>query len=304
MSGEILDWSRSALKLKLATGQIREIDVRHVLKVQTPKDPLIQQGLLRMEQGDDRQAAELFRQAFLQKSNSGQRDWRLVELLAFRVRCYVNLSDFDSALQCYGLLYQSSSDSAFMNCIPLVWTSCTTSPQLQKTAQNWLSSSPLSFLSLSGASILLAGPRRNEVVESLKRLSRDNDSDIAQLARFQLLRVQLTELPVDELNRLSLEYQKIPIEYQSGPAFQLGRLWNLSSDAQKSDRAALYYLKCAWNPHTDKPLAARALYSAGKILQDSGHQEEAVSVYHELLQKYPKSEWATIVMQENKKTNE
>lgn len=302
LTGEIESWSRSSLELQLSSGQIRKIDSSRLRKVRVSQDKLSSQALYRMEQKDYKQATPLFSQIIQDNINSNNRGVKLQEALGLQIRCYENLGNLELAAQRFALLSKTFPNSYYSKFAPLVWTSCSVSPTFLQAAQQWGGQQQDPFLSLTAASALLSTPQQSFATSILNQLAQSSDSLIAQLARFQLLRQRLTAPDPKELSQWESDFRQIPLEYQSGPAFQMARLYSISSLPDKVDKAALFYMNCALNPNVSDPLAARALYSAGKILADNNNKnnrkEESLKIFNELIARFPQNEWASFVRQE------
>ena len=298
LTGEIQNWSRSSLELKLPSGQIRKIDSARLRKIRVCQDKLSSQAIYRMEQMDYKQALPLFSQIIQDNINSGNRGVNLQEAFGLQIRCYENLGNQELAAQRFALLSKTFPDSYYLKYAPLVWTSCSVSPTFLQAAQQWGGQRQNPFLSLTAASALLSSPQQGSATAILNQLSQSSDSLIAQLARFQLLRQRLTAPTPNEFSQWETDFQQIPLEYQSGPAFQMARLYSISNLADKADKAAIFYMNCALNPNVSDPLAARALYSAGKILADNNKKEESLKIFNELIARFPQNEWTNFVKQE------
>ena len=288
-TGTIENYSRSELTLRTASRNIMSIKPDNIIDIIAERPTLYSEAELRMKNQEFEQALRLLESLLIQVPDG----WMKHEILSRQVECLNNLNRPEEAAVRYIQLVQLEPNTAFYDCVPLVWSSVELSSKTQQLAQSWIRQQKYPYIALLGASLLLNSDKKNEVQTALNVLTKSEDADVAALAQMQLHRLSLTPLPETTLNNWEKKVDALPKNLQGGPRFVLAQLWSRSSaDGIKADKAALNYLQCALNSKTPVELQARSFFSAGATLLSADRRDEAFRIFHRLLEKYPDSQWS------------
>lgn len=293
-TGTIENYSRYVLTLKTSSGNILSIKSDSIVEIKAERPALYYEAEQLMNNQDFDQALPLLEQTLTLVSE----DWMKYEILARQIECLNALNRVEDAAQRYvQQLVRLDPDSAFYDCVPLVWTSVELTSKTQQLAQNWIRQQNYPYVALLAASLLLTSDKKNEAQRALMVLSKSSDADVAALAQIQLNRLSLTSLPTAQIKNLEMKTDALPKALQYGPRFVLAQLWSRSSDVDiKTDKTVINYLQCASNPKTPVELQARSYYSAGSVLLRAERRDEAFRVFSRLVEKYPDSQWAQQAM--------
>ena len=289
-TGTIENYGRDELLLRTSSGQIKSIRTDNIVEIQAEYPAPYMEAKLRMSNQDFDQALTLLDKALVQAPDG----WMKHEILARQVECFNSLNRPDDAAARYVQLIQLDPNTAFYDCVPLVWTSVEASLRTQQLTQNWIRQQKYPYVALLGASLLLTSDKKTEVQTALTALTKSDDADVAALAQMQLNRLSLTPMPETTLKNLEKRADALPKSLQYGPRFVLGQLWNRSSAERnvKTDKAALNYLQCAANSKAPVELQARAFYSAGSVLLNENRRDEAFRIFRRLIEIFPDSQWS------------
>ena len=288
-TGTIENYSRYELTLRTTSGNILSIKTDNIIEVQAERPALYNEAEQRMNNREFYQALPLLEKSLPMVSE----EWMKQEILARQIECLYSLNRVEDAAQRYVQLVRLAPDSAFYDCVPLVWTSVELSSKMQQMAQNWIRQQNYPYVALLGASFLLTSDKKNEAQTALAVLTKSDDSDVAALAQLQLNRLSLTPLPMPTIKNLEMKTDALPKSLQFGPRFVLAQLWSRSSAGEiKTDKAAINYLQCATNSKAPVEFQARAYYSAGSVLLSANRRDEAFRVFNRLIDKCPDSQWS------------
>ena len=289
-TGTIENYSRNELLLRTSSGQIKSIETDSVIEIQADYPASYLEAKLRMSNQEFDQALTLLDKALVQAPDG----WMKHEILARQVECFSSLNRPDDAAVRYVQLVQLDPNSAFYDCVPLVWTSVDASARTQQLAQTWIRQQKYPYVALLGASLLLNSDKKTETQTALNALAKSADADVAALAQMQLNRLSLTPMSETSLKNLEKKVDALPKSLQYGPRFVLGQLWNRSfaEGAVKADKSALNYLQCATNSNAPVEMQARSFYSAGSVLLNAGARDEAFRIFRRLIEKFPDSQWS------------
>lgn len=288
-TGTIESYTRHELTLKTAAGSILSIKTDNILDIKAERPALYDEAEQRMNNREFDQALPLLEKSLTLVSE----DWMKQEILARQIECLYSLNRAEDAAQRYVQLIRLAPDTAFYDCVPLVWTSVELSSKMQQLAQNWIRQQTYPYVTLLGASLLLTTDKKNEAQTALTVLTKSEDSVAAALAQLQLNRLSLTPLPTASIKNLEMKTDALPKALQFGPRFVLAQLWSRSSAEEiKADKAAINYLQCATNSKAPDELQARAYYSAGSVLLSANRRDEAFRVFNRLIEKCPDSQWS------------
>lgn len=288
-TGTIENYSRYELTLRTTSGSILSIKTDNILRVDAEFPALFDEAEQRMKNREFDQALPQLEKSLPMVSE----DWKKHKILARLIECLCSLNRVEDAALRYVQLVNIEPDSAFYDCVPLVWTSVELSSKTQQLAQNWIRQQKYPYVALLGASLLLTSDKKNEAQTALTILTKSADADVAALAQIQLSRLSLTPLPTAAIKNLEKKADALPKALQFGPRFVLAQLWSRSSAEEiKTDKAAINYLQSVSNSQTPVELQARALYSAGSVLLSANRRDEAFRVFNRLIERFPDSQWA------------
>ena len=296
-TGTIENYSRDELILRTSSGNILSIKTDKILKVDADYPESYLEAKLMMDNQEFDRALTLLDKVLVQVPDG----WMKQEILSRQVECLNNLNRQEEAAVRYIQLIQLEPNTAFYDCVPLVWTSVELSSRTQQLAQNWIRQQKFPYVTLLGASLLLNSDKKSEAQTALNALVKSGGADVVTLAQMQLNRLSLTPLTNAALINFEKNADALPKTLQYGPRFVLAQLWSRSSAEEiKADKTTLNYLQCAANTKTPVELQARSFYSAGTVLLTGGRRDEAFRIFNRLIEKYPDSQWT----QQAKRTTE
>ena len=142
---------------------------------------------------------------------------------------------------------------------------------------------------LIGASWLLFGPQQQAAIQVLDELSRDIDANIKYLAIAQLWRTRNLKVNARQIEVWEKLLGSMPKPIRAGPWLVLAEA---QSRADQVDEAAINLLRIPILYPKQIGLSAAALYRAGHLLHNTSRKNEAQTIWNELRQKYPDSNWA------------
>jgi pentatricopeptide repeat protein len=288
-SGIILSYNRDGIVLERAPGREITIKADEISSVAYKKtdEQLLAEKLHR--QGEYLAAVTAFNSAM----QIEQRTWVRQELMATLINCLVNTERWDEAARIFGTMIKSDPNSRFFNSIPLAWSERQLPGQAIAQAQTWIDTSE-PIAQLMAASWLIGTPQRQQAVDVLNKLSRDNDPRIAHMASAQVWRTQFLTADGGDIERWQAQIQRMPLDLRAGPEFILARA--LSQNKKYTDAAAmLMKVNIVYQP--DNRLRAAALYRAAQALQLANSIEQAQLIFNELITDYPDSEEAQFARQ-------
>ena len=224
-TGAIENYSRDELLLRTSSGNILSIKTDNIVKIAADYPASYSEAELRIENQEYDQALTLLDKALVQAPDG----WMKHAILARQIECLINLNRLDAAALRYVQLVQLDPNSAFYDCVPLVWSPVELSAQTEQMAQTWIRQQKYPYITLLGASLILNSDKKNEVQTTLNALTKSDNADVAILAQMQLNRLSLTPLPMTMLNNLEKRVDALPKNLQYGPRFVLANLWSRSS---------------------------------------------------------------------------
>ena len=258
-----------------------------VISVQTWHTAPHDQGLAELAEGK----TALAEQTLLKALRDDPRDWVQREILAALIQCAIRRGDWGTAGTRFQKITSHDPLSRHWNIAPLVWAPQTLGDGDKTLARSWMqqSDSPSKLLA---ASWLLLDPIYGEAAEKkLNESARDSNSIVASLSRSQIWRLRMgPELHEIEIAKWRQEIRRLPKPLRAGPQYLLGR-----GLLQRQEHAAaageLMWLPTVYRENEE--LTARAMSDAGQALSKLGKSREALTVYDELISKYPWSSWAS-----------
>ncbi len=279
ITGEVLDYTGSQLRVRLADGREQTFPGDRVARIETPTTAEQQEADRRFAAGRYAEALPLYQQARQKES----RVWMRRQITAQIVRCCWLLGRTELAGEEFLLLVQSDPETPYFDCIPLAWMPGEPSGALEQAAVGWLRRSQMPAAVLLGASHLLSGPARAEAVARLQQLVLGSDRRVAQLAMAQLWRVQFVTADQGKLLGWEEVVRRMPRGLRAGPYFVLGAAW---AQKQQWERAALAWMRVPILHADHRRLAAQALLRAAGALEQLDRPDQAARLYRELVQQY------------------
>lgn len=256
-----------------------------ILSVQTWHTAAHDQGLSELAQGK----TLLAEQTLLKALRDDRRDWVQREIIAALTSCALRRGDWGTAGTRFLQITAHDGRSPHWSVAPLIWAPQALGDADKTLARNWMQQAD-SPSRLVAASWLLLDPVYGDAAKKkLDDVARDSNSIAASFARAQLWRVRLgPELSGIELEKWRQEIRRLPRPLRAGPQYLLGR-----GLLQRQDHTAAVG-ELMWLPmvyRENEELTARALSDAGNALAKLGKTREALTVYDELISKYPWSPW-------------
>jgi tetratricopeptide (TPR) repeat protein len=283
VSGEIVDHTGRAIRIRDEKGVERSYDADRVARIETTWTREQQSGDAAQAAGDYAQAIEQYRRAAEQEP----RAWARRKIMAELVWCHRASGQPQKAGDLFLLLLASDPTTQYFDAIPLAWAPSEAVAEQQ--AQDWLDRDEPAA-KLLGASHLLATPRRGAALDALEKLARDSDPRIAALALAQRWRAEAFRASQAQIDAWQLAVGRMPEPLRGGPYFVLGQAL---AGRKQHDAAALALLRVPILHPRDRRLAAAALVLAAGALAEGGHADEARRLYREVLDKHQPSRWRT-----------
>ena len=258
-----------------------------IISVQTWHTAAHDQGLAELAQGK----TPLAEQTLLKALRDDPRDWVQREIQAALLQCALRRGDWGTAGTRFLKITNQDPRTRHWNVAPLIWAPQSLGDGDKTLARGWLQL-PEPPARLLAASWLLLDPAYGEVAEKkLNEAARDSNSIVATLARSQLWRLRMgPDLNEIEIAKWRQEIRRMPQLLRAGPQYLLGR-----GLLQRQEHAAaageLMWLPTVYRDNEE--LTARAMSDAGQALSKLAKTREALTVYDELIARYPWSPWAS-----------
>ena len=284
LKGRILDYSGRGLRLELPSGREKLIPIGEILQIETNRTPQQRAARLAVKAGQIEKALRNYHR--LRDTGIEERPWVQREILAELIECQRSLGLYDQATSNFIRLLEQDPNTPYLDTIPLVWTGgAQLTPKAIEHAKAWLASGvPLERL--LGASLLLTGPKRGGAEQALRQLMENSTDPVAALAALQWLRTRVPSASQEDLQLCRTAIDRLPTTLRSGPYYILGTL-HAARDEHRQAAIATMHVPILY---ADQPrLAAESLLTAAKSMVKSGLRSEAVRIYQELIDGYPKS---------------
>lgn len=282
VSGDIDDYTDEFLTLRTGGSGLKTYPSSVIASVDTYRLPTHLSGMERYRRGEIPSAIADLEQA-LQRE---QRGWMRRELLAWLVKCHQRQGDREAAAARFVAIVSDDPHTRFWNLAPLTWTAGSISDRLQAAARQWVVAQS-EAVRLVGASILLGAPQsRLTGIAELNKLARSQDRYVGPLATVQIWNATLgTNITSnDELDRWERDIERMPASARNGPWYAIGQA---RLHRNEPDEAAAAFLRVLIAHDEDELLAARAGLEAGLALQRINREDEAQSVWREVLERFP-----------------
>lgn len=231
-------------------------------------------------------------QEFATALDEEDRLWVRREILAGQVRCALWRGDYPTAVTRFMLIVESDPETFHYSLAPLNWTNDLPPENVKYEARNWTDPKASLASKLIGASWLVTvDENANEAEQILKRLARESDQRIQRLAQMQMWRVKLRQskqIDPHEITRWQQFAERLPVELRGGSYFVIGQAAKRGQDFERAARAFL------WLPlvyDSDRWLAAHACFEAADALGALGDQDQARSLYSEVVFRFGDTPW-------------
>jgi hypothetical protein len=279
---QILDYTGRKLTARQATGtKSFEIKSSDVITIRTAQTTAQKDGIKAFNEGLTRDAEFQFTEAI----NSEPRIWMRREILTMLVRCALKRNDYLTAGTRFQLLFESDSETAHMNLIPLLWNDDIVAGETRTVAIAWLQDEK-PIARLLAASWLFFDPGHSETcLAVLNELARTPGDRIRLLASWQRRRFQVRSGNVTDfdLKRWDSTISDLEPGLRPGPTFLLGRGHVVRQDFEI---AAATFLKVPLVHDSEHPLSSDCLLEAGRSLTRIGLRNDAAKLYAEILDRY------------------
>ncbi len=283
LTGQIQEYLGGKLQFETIGGRVDVFTSEQLVDIQTPRNARHVQADGLFAQRRFQQAAELYRLARGDES----RAWVRRQITAQIVWCFRALDRPDRAGAEFLLIVREDPQTAYFDCIPLVWTSQQPSPTLEQAAQAWIRRNEPAAV-LLGASHLLSTGSRADALRRLRQLELAAGADrrVALLAMAQSWRAETVTASPQRIESWASAIEQIPESLAAGPYFVLGNARLRQPDRAQWERAALALMRVAILHTSDRALAAESLLRAGEALKKLGQDNEAARVLRELAESY------------------
>jgi hypothetical protein len=289
-TGRIEDYTGTRLVLREGEGRRLRVftaDEYRILGIETSYHPAHAAGSKLLGERRFAQADEQLRVAL----DAEQRRWVRREILALIVRADLASGRRSAAGAAFLKLVESDPTTPWFRLIPLWWTAGSPPDETRLSAREWLRDAA-ECARLMGASLLLDDPTfAVEAENALRLLARSDDTRYQALATAQLWRLELLRAPPGDaqVKQWAERAERMPADLRGGPLHVVGRARVTRHDHELAAAAFL------WEPlqHADDPeLCGRGLLEAGRSLAATAQETAALSVWAEIRQRFPDSEWA------------
>lgn len=288
LQGEILEYTGDVLSIRMKPGERpREFSAADVVEIQSPQIKEHDQGVQYFKAGNWDPAETELRTALKVEG----RAWVRRQILTYLIRVAFVKGDLQNASLRFSVLVKSDPSTPSFALIPLIWGRTSPNSSTKAQAEIWLlDETQLPAIRLVGASLLLEDSKFAETAALVLRdLAVNRDQRVAGLAASQLWRMKLStprEINLIELKNWEQRLQKIPENLRGGPHFLMGRAY---ASRREYELAAVHYLWLPIVQPDDFHLAAEATFQAADALSKIGQLNQAVRLYEEILEKYPKT---------------
>lgn len=277
LRGQIVDYTGEAITIAGLTGSPRRYPAKRVLEVETQWQDAHKAGRDALAKHDFEAAARQLAEA----NGAEKRVWVRRLILEELMRADMALGRPEQAGELLLALVQSDPSTPALDDAPLAWFPDDRVSRAK--AEAWLAKRDQTVAVLLGASYLLSTNSATEARQALYDLLRQSDPRITALAQAQLWRSELLRANADDAAKWAARIEQLPEPLRAGPYFVLGQAYERLG---LPDDAALAYLHVPVLFPERRELAARALVSAGRLMNRSGSTDEAVQMWKEVLTAY------------------
>jgi tetratricopeptide (TPR) repeat protein len=279
LKGEVLEYTGKELLIRRSPGREERYDATRVIEIESSWSDAHQKAEELLAERRASEALPFLRQALEQEA----RPWVRRRLLANYVTAYRQTGDLEAAVAAFAALLESDPGTPHFSVIPLCWPAPLPSASLESQAANWLHH-PSPAIQLVGASWSLTSARRGEAIRCFQRLAEEGDPRIAFLARCQLWRTELVTVTAQDIPGWQALIERMPRDLRAGPYLLLAQAMARTGE-QVGAAIEFLRLPILYPGHTE--LAVEGLWGAGQQLEAVGQNEEAITLYRELIANFP-----------------
>ena len=280
-SGEILDYNARQLVLRQSNGREIALEASQVLEVKIKKVPAHVKADQAFSEQRLREALSLYREA----AKKEDRAWVRREIKAMQVWCYRHLGIFDGAAKVFLAILREEPQTRHFDAIPLAWASVRLTSTAKQVGEAWLTGADNSTATLIAASWLMTTPGSG-AQNALRRLASDQDARVAFLAQTQQWRTKVVSATAEDVSQWQEVVRRMPPALRAGPYYLVGRTLARIDD---HEHAAIALLRIPILYPRQRALAVQALMSVARSLESVKREEQAISIYRELLIDYPEA---------------
>ncbi|OHB80424.1 MAG: hypothetical protein A2V98_21030 [Planctomycetes bacterium RBG_16_64_12] len=280
--GRVQDYTGRALEIELPGGLKRSFPADQVVRIETQYTPRQVEAEKRFAEGEYASALALYREA----RNTDPRRWVRRQITAQMVWCHQALEQPELAGEEFLLLLLDDPTTPYFACIPLAWVPSQPSLALERAAGEWMRRGEMPAAVLLGASHLMSTGARPKALDALSRLTTDTDPPVRFLALAQTWRAAVVTAGPEQVDSWGETIERMPEPLRAGPYYVLGLA---RAQKQQWGEAALAWLRTAILFPEHRALAARSLLDAGQSLERLGRSQQAIPLYRELVETYPKT---------------
>jgi len=295
-AGTILDFNRRELIIKGVSGRETAIAADRVRRLEFARSAAHQAADQAFESGEMDKA----KSQYAEGAKGETRPWAWREMAAQVVRCWTARGDQDQSIEKAGALFLelAREDLAppVFAAMPLAWTDRPVSPALSEQAKKWRASDSIEG-QLIGASWLLTTDREASVAV-LGSLASNRDSRIADLAKGQLWRTEISTADRKTIERWQKGIDLLSPALRGGPWFVVGLAW---ARQQEPGRAALAFMRVPIQFPAERLLGSEALLAAADQLVLRQEKIEAKGLWQEIVTYYPGSPAARLAAEKLKR---
>ena len=286
-TGEVLDFTGEAIRIRSQSGVERDYPIQRILRLDSNWSEHHLKAEAAWARGDYRQTIVHCRRANREES----RVWVRRKILARLITCLAALHDFETAADSFLLLATSDAKTPYLHTIPLAWQP----GELvrREKAVEWMARKQEPFAVLLGASHLMSTDQRPSVVQILKQLRTGQlrtgqDPRVVALAEAQIWRSQLVHANEKVLENWARRIANMPERARAGPYLVLGQglmrqgLW---------EQAAMAFLHVGILDRELPHLAAPSSLMAAHALMQLDQEKDAKRLLREVVQRYGETKW-------------
>lgn len=289
-SGTLLDWTDGQIAFQVPGegGGTLRLPAERIVDLEFDGSAAWTEGRSAFREGRWTEAYEQLDAAY----RSEERPWAKLEIRALLIRCATAFGRHPIACNGFRELIAADPSTRHVAAIPLPWIRGAADPSWESAARTWLTGTS-EWDRLLGAAWLLNGVAKPQARAALVDLTDSRDERIRYLARFQLLRDDVTKADAETLDAWNGEIELGPIELRSGPRWLVaeGR-----SRLAPGDDAALAYLRFALDRNPVEAWEAEGLLGAARQLT-TDHPDEARRLVDELERRFPQSDATRLARQ-------
>ena len=282
--GTIQSWQGSKIRMLIGSRE-REFDTADVFDVQTNWPDGFLEGKRLLEQRKFGKAFQAFKNADTVENRGPSRKWVRHEIAGQIIQCLQATGNHAKAADEFIGVVESDPQTRLFSLIPLQWNAASEGRPSPAEISQWLTAKN-SAVRLLGASWQKSSAKRS-ALDVLQSLLQDDNPLVVHLATAQLW--DPLSAQAADIKRWTRQLNVMPASLRAGPYLVLA---DAQSRNKMYDPAAVNLMRIPILYASNRSLSAPALYSAGRVLQNAGRQNEATRVWNELRRDFPSSTWA------------